>query len=275
MGQFVSGGSASVVPDLSGKIPNPIPGWPDLAIVDITGMRLQFTSPPFAIDAAGAWTTMATVTVLEGTLKVTPLVGSPSTTDLAGTSGDPTVISGHFTQSGPQIHAVSPQASTFVFTDPGSGITGTIDLSGTLTGDYDCVTPATYCTAAPNSTGMSAEIGWSGSSRIQDNAFTISASQLPANKWSYFFMSPSEGFVPNFGGSEGNLCVGAPIIRFNANVLNTGSTGAVSLTLDLQDLPQATVVQPGDELNFQLWYRDNNPGSTSNTTEAMKVVWCP
>ncbi|MCP4035984.1 MAG: hypothetical protein GY733_03545 [bacterium] len=33
-----------------------------------------------------------------------------------------------------------------------------------------------------------------------------------------------------------------------------------------------TAVQPGDTWNFQCWYRDNNPGPTSNFTDAVTVV---
>ncbi len=274
-GRFVPGSEALVTPDLSGKIPNPIPPLPPLAVIDITGVKLQFTSPAFAIDAAGNFTTMVTVTILEGTLTVTPLVGSVTHTDLAGTSGDPTLANGNLSQTGMDLRLESPQSGTFDFTDPGSGISATVNLTGSLEADYGCEASFSYCSANPNSTGLPALIDSSGSTRLQDNAFTLLVGQLPQNRFGYFFTADSEDFVPNFGGTQGNLCVGTPLVRFSQNVLNSGSSGQVSFQLDLLNLPQGTVFHPGERWNFQLWYRDMNPGSTSNTTDGRAVVWCP
>ena len=47
-------GAAMVVPDLSGRIPNPIAILPPLAIVDVTGLSLRFDTPsgPSVVVAA-------------------------------------------------------------------------------------------------------------------------------------------------------------------------------------------------------------------------------
>ncbi|MCP3916270.1 MAG: hypothetical protein GY711_12005 [bacterium] len=34
-----------------------------------------------------------------------------------------------------------------------------------------------------------------------------------------------------------------------------------------------TLFQPGETWNFQCWYRDNNPGPTSNFTDAVSVTF--
>lgn len=44
--------------------------------------------------------------------------------------------------------------------------------------------------------------------------------------------------MPFFSGSQSALCLGAPIVRFNANVLNTGG-GEVDFLPDLSALPKA------------------------------------
>ena len=274
-GQFVSGGSASVVPDLSGKIPNPVPGFPPLAVIDITGLTLEFTTPPFAVAANGDFSSTVVVTALSGTLKVTPLVGNPSTTDLTGTAGDPTAFAGTITQAGTTLTVDAPQSSTFTFFDATSGITGTIDLVGDLVGHYGCLAPEGYCVAELNSSGQSAVFSWSGSTRIQDNALTLQVDQLPQDKFGYFLMSRTSDFVPGFGGSQGNLCLGSPQYRFNADILVSGAAGSVTFTPDMNALPQGQVFQPGDAWHFQLWYRDNNPGPTSNTSAGLRVVFCP
>jgi hypothetical protein len=272
---FLPGGVAGVTPDISGKIPNPVPGFPPLAVVDITGLTLQFTSGVFPVDGAGNFATDVVVTALSGTLTVTPLAGSPTVTDLTGQASDPTPVTGVLTQSGGSLNLASLQSSTFNFVDPGSGISGSITLDGSLVGDYTCPAPINYCLAAPNSTGATGAIGWTGSTRIQDNSLTLTGGALPGGQFSYFLMSASEAFVPGFGGSQGNLCLGPPQLRFNALPLNTGGAGAVALTLDLTGLPQGTTVHPGEAWNFQLWYRDVNPMPTSNTTDALKVTFCP
>ncbi len=129
-----------------------------------------------------------------------------------------------------------------------------------------------YCTANANSTGQAAHISATGGARVSDNDLVLTGSQLPPNQFGYFLMSQSTAFIPGFGGSSGNLCLGAPQIRFSGNVLNSGSVGQVTLAIDNQNLPGGVVFQPGDTWFFQLWYRDLGP--TSNTTEGVQVDFC-
>lgn len=135
----------------------------------------------------------------------------------------------------------------------------------------DCVSP-NYCTATVNSTGLAGVIDLSGTPVITDNDFTLRAEHLPLNKFAYFLMSESTGFVSAFGGSDGNLCLGASIIRLKGSGLtvNTGNSGMVGRDLDLTALPQHTVFLPGDTWYFQLWFRD---ALTSNTTGGIEVMF--
>ena len=87
----------------------------------------------------------------------------------------------------------------------------------------------------------------------------------------YFLRSSAQAFVPLFGGSQGDMCLGAPILRFSGNVLVSDAAGNVGVHADLTNLPQGAVVLPGDVWSFQLWYRDNNPQQTSNTSDAICV----
>ena len=87
-------------------------------------------------------------------------------------------------------------------------------------------------------------------------------------------MSQNSDFVPFFSGSQGNLCLGSPIRRFVNDVLDSGTEGEVSTTLDFDDLPGNVEFQPGERWFFQYWYRDMNPGSTSNTTPGVSVTFC-
>ena len=128
-----------------------------------------------------------------------------------------------------------------------------------------------FCTANANSTGSPATIVVTGSQRVSDEDLLLSSADLPASTFGYYLMSQTTDFIPNFGGSSGNLCLGAPQVRFSGNVLNSGAGGTVAMQVDFQDLPQGTVFSPGDTWFFQLWYRD---GSTSNTTAGVQVDFC-
>ena len=67
-----------------------------------------------------------------------------------------------------------------------------------------------YCTAVANSTGVAAVAGASGSSSVTQNDLTLSCREMPANAFGFFLTSPSQGFNPQPGGSQG---VTPPIAR--------------------------------------------------------------
>jgi len=152
------------------------------------------------------------------------------------------------------------------------------DPSNDWNGDgvLDACVPPNYCTANPNTTGQSGIMSASGSPLLVDNNFTITASQLPPFEWGYFLMSPNQGFIPNVGGSSGNLCLGSPFYRFNkvptGQVLNSQAGGTFSFTTDLTNLPQGVVFQMGETWNFQAWFRDGF-ASTSNFTDGIAVMF--
>lgn len=138
-----------------------------------------------------------------------------------------------------------------------------------------CESP-NYCTANPNSSGFAATIGALGSPKLATNDFTLLAAQLPPHQFGYFLTSFGTDFVPFFGGGQGNLCLGAPIYRLSTPpygaVLDSGSDGRFSLPLDLAAMPPGIVLQPGDVLFFQAWFRDVVGGvPTSNTSDGLEV----
>jgi FG-GAP repeat len=132
---------------------------------------------------------------------------------------------------------------------------------------------STYCVANANSSGLRAAISATGSTLVTDNCLLLIGAKLPTDQFAYFLMSQSQDFVPYFAGSQGNLCLGGPIVRFANETRNSGSGGIASMRLDLNDLPQGTVFQSGETWYFQLWFRDDNPHTTSNTTDGLAVTW--
>ena len=129
-----------------------------------------------------------------------------------------------------------------------------------------------YCSSNPNSTGQTAALTASGSAMVASNNLTFVVSAMPQNKFGYLLMSATQDFVPLFGGTQGNLCLGQPLLRFAKFVQNSGTSGSISFSPDLTNLPQGTVIQPGETWNFQYWYRDVNGGSpTSNTSNGLAI----
>ena len=105
------------------------------------------------------------------------------------------------------------------------------------------------------------------------------ASGLPSGQWSYFLASQGQTLLPGLGGGEGTLCVAAPITRLNLGVgpgqqvdLTSGS-GTRSYVVNFAALPSSLSLAPGETWNFQLWFRDVNPGLTSNTTDGISVMF--
>ena len=85
----------------------------------------------------------------------------------------------------------------------------------------------------------------------------------------------SGGFFPMPGGSQGNLCLASPQARLLASLQSSGAGGTFLHQVDLTSIPLSppVAVQAGETWNFQAWYRDVNPGPTSNFTQAVSVTF--
>jgi uncharacterized membrane protein len=134
-----------------------------------------------------------------------------------------------------------------------------------------------YCgPAAPNSIGVSAALELSGSNVISRGGLVLHATGLPAGALGYFLVSPSSALVGGIPGTQGTLCLGAPIGRFvgpgqvqQATLFNT-----MVLVVDPRELPGPSgpfSATRGERLYFQAWYRDVTPGGSSNFTSGAVV----
>ena len=132
-----------------------------------------------------------------------------------------------------------------------------------------------YCGPANlNSSGVPARLRASGSTLAGDSLRLI-ADQLPLQQFGYFLASQTQGFVPNPGGSQGNLCLGGSIGRFSNQIQYSGIFGTFGITVDLANMPMSppVSVQPGETWNFSAWFRDKNPSATSNFTDGYSVTF--
>jgi FG-GAP repeat len=131
-----------------------------------------------------------------------------------------------------------------------------------------------YCVFEPqNSLGSRAELFAEGSATIASNDLHLHASSLVPGGVGLFLVGSGQTFVPNPGGSDGNLCLGGSLGRFDPATV-AGPAGTADLKVDLNRLPTTPpqAVLPGDTWHFQYWYRDTPVGS-SNFSTAVKITF--
>ncbi len=136
-----------------------------------------------------------------------------------------------------------------------------------------------FCSAAINASGGGAGISAVGQPTVGDNDVRLVAAGLPAHTFGIFVTSQVTDFVPNPGGSQGNLCLGGSIGRYIApgQILNSEAAGTYGLSIDLNQHPTPggyVVVQPGDTWHFTTWFRDTAAGQpTSNFSDGLTIIF--
>ena len=90
------------------------------------------------------------------------------------------------------------------------------DVAGAMMSDgLNTVSGSQYCAAAINSTGASAWMTATGSGWLPGPPVLLRCSEMPVNVFGHYIVSNQRGFVPNPGGSMGNLCLQGAIGRYN------------------------------------------------------------
>lgn len=291
----LTGGDTFTVPDLHGRIPNPFPFLPPLATIDVTGLHMTATSPLFAI-VGNSFTATMTITATAGTLTVTPLGGSPTNTSLAGNSSAPTAINGTITVAGATLQLVAPISSTFAFSDPTSGATGSITLNGTLDAGYPLY--SLYCfgdgtgTACPcnnhsavgaqagclSSIGNAGKLAPSGLPIVSADSLSLNSSAMPATVACLYF----QGTLHENGGlgslrGDGLLCTAGTLIRLGTRTNVAGASsfpGGVGPSVSVR----GGVGAAGGTYYYQTWYRNAAAFCTPDTfnlTNGVAVTWLP
>lgn len=147
-------------------------------------------------------------------------------------------------------------------------------LAGSLLGSTASAQIGTiFCAGQPNSTGSASVMSASGSTDVLQNNVTLTVDGLPANQFGLFITSQTPILAPNPGGSNGDLCIGGSLGRITT-LVNSGTTGDVSLALDLTGIPNSNAlyaVTPGDTVYFQLWHRDTAGPGFSNFSPGIEI----
>jgi hypothetical protein len=292
-----SGGSVATSGPLHGKINNPIsPFLPPLVTIDVNNLVLSASSPSATVGANGAFTANATLTALSGQLVVSPITGSPSTSDLTGSMSNPTAVMGTITMSGGAFHLSGPVNTTFMFSDPGSGQSGTITLVGTIVADWSLV--QSYCagdgsgTACPcgnnspagqnrgclNSTGVGAQLTATGLASLGSDTLVLHGAGLPAASTGLFF----QGSAQSAGGAgavfgDGLRCAGGTVVRLGTEAIASGAS-AYPGAGDPSVSTKGMVMSSASTRGYQLWYRNSAAfctPSTFNLTNGLWVTWLP
>ncbi|MCP3917362.1 MAG: hypothetical protein GY711_17585 [bacterium] len=148
-----------------------------------------------------------------------------------------------------------------------------LDVNGNNVPDECQPIGTTYCPATDNSTGGPATLFVGGSLTASNNALSLTTTGLPPGRFGFYMASMAQDFVPLFGGSQGNLCLGFPMLRLDDDIFVADDSGQIVFQPNLTSLPMGTVVQSGDTWNWQYWFRDVNPGRTSNTSDGVEVTF--
>lgn len=291
-----SGGAAAAVPDLHGRINNPLPFLPPLATIDVLGLVLSPTSPTFAVGGGGAFSGSVTLTALAGTLVVTPLGSGSTNTPLAGNSSNPSPLNGTLTLVGGALTLNAPINSAFVFTDPGTGASGTISVNGTVVGRYPLV--RSFCagdgsgTACPcgntapagsgrgclNSAGTGGLLATTGTPTVSADSLVLQGSGMTSSSSVLYF----QGTTQSAGGAgvvfgDGKRCAAGSVIRLGTKT-NVGGASTYPAVGDPTVSVRGLVPAAGGTRTYQAWYR--NPVSfctpdVFNMTNGVSVTWIP
>lgn len=294
--QFTSG-DLLAVPDLHGKIPNAFSFLPPLATIDVLGLRLSPSAPLAPVASNGSFTTSMTLTALAGTLVVTPLGQAATTTPLAGMMSAPTPTTGSLISAANALSLNLPVNTTFPFSDPATGASGTITVVGTLIANAKLIEAygfgdgsGTACPCANNSP-TSAQAGClnslatggkltgSGLASVSADTLLLAGSGMPATSTVLYFqgtLAANSGLGVVVG--DGLRTVGGQIVRL-ATIANVGGvstlpSGAFGPISQLGAIPAT-----GGTRYYTAWYRNPDPAFCTadpfNFTNGVKVVWLP
>lgn len=125
-----------------------------------------------------------------------------------------------------------------------------------------------YCTAQTlNSVNLHGVVQGLGSDRVASNLFVLQARDLPPGVPAIALTGLVQQAPATVPGSQGTLCISSPNRLPGVEI--TSNLGRARFCFDVE----GHAVLAGETWNFQAWYRDQNPGPTSNLTEALEVLF--
>lgn len=140
-----------------------------------------------------------------------------------------------------------------------------------ITDVTSCNVNSVFCVNSPNSVSLvGATLTHTGSTSITANDLSLFGNGIPSGQFGLLIYGESMQFSLL---GDGFLCVdGAQIFR--NGIGQAGIFGIMPLPLDQNALPGGSVINPGDTLNFQVWYRDTG-GAGFNLSTGLSLTFCP
>ncbi|MEM6569890.1 MAG: zinc-dependent metalloprotease family protein [Planctomycetota bacterium] len=137
--------------------------------------------------------------------------------------------------------------------------------------DNSCGGVTPYCVGAANSASPNgAVLGLNGSTSLSANDLILVTTSCPTMSFGIYIYGDQQTQTVL---GNGFLCVtGNPLFRLA--IVQADLFGNNVYALDNQNLPPGSVINPGDTLNFQLWYRDSI-GAGFNLSNGLEVNFCP
>lgn len=129
------------------------------------------------------------------------------------------------------------------------------------------------CDAAANSTGMPARLVAEGSSSTADDALFLAVSDVPPQTSGYLLIAADPAMPPFAAVGDGQLCLATPMVNLTASPALADAYGQVAARVPVGALPGGFVAAPGQTLFLQFIYRDRNSGPTTNTSNALGVMF--
>lgn len=131
-------------------------------------------------------------------------------------------------------------------------------------------TPASYCAALANSSGLPAQMTAVGAPSILTSTIGLTAAQLPASAVTTFYFGRERAQIPF---ANGNLCVLGTLFRAGTVVASAG--GVASRSLNVATFP-GQQLEPFATWCFQASFRDPAAGPGAiNYTDGVAVTFCP
>ncbi len=111
-----------------------------------------------------------------------------------------------------------------------------------------------------------------GSRALQAGPLALLAEDLPPSTFGAVLVSDGMDSLPGFQGGQGTLCLAQPFALFTDSIRQTGVAGSFQVEVHWESLPGFGMAQVGQTYHFQSWFRDRNPGPTTNMTDAVAIL---
>ena len=137
-------------------------------------------------------------------------------------------------------------------------------------------TGTAYCVSVVNSTGQSAETLSFGSGTVSTGHALLATEGLPPGQPALLIASQAAAFLPPINGTVGFQCVIGYLAVFRDSMSFADGSGRVDHDVDLTNMPTrptSTAVQTGETWNFQVWYRDDMGGATTNFSLPTRITF--